>query len=507
MGNKTRSLTSEAIANTLGPLKPNEDRFRTLADHVPTMLWMTDTQGSVVYFNRRWLDFTGLTLETSLGDTWANSVLESDRVRSQKAFATALERRGVLQMEYSLRRHDGHYRKMLALGEPLHDDDGVFTGYVGCVVDITTQAENEEELRAQHVALTKCSREIELLNQLNDNLQVCKNIDETKPILKRYGRQIFPTLSISLCLFNESRNLVEPFVSLGTDAAIEHSFAPDECWALRKSKVHIELNEGDEVICPNFAACKGEQYLCVPMMGYGEVIGNLHLSFSGDMNSDASDDIKEEIRELVQLASMASDQIALALANLKLRSSLHYESTRDPLTQLFNRRYLLETLEREIARSKRANKELSVLVIDIDHFKIYNDTHGHAAGDHVLREFGALLRQTIRDSDIACRYGGEEFVMVLPECSADDAYKRAYDLRKHASELSVEHLGKELGQITISIGVSAFPQQGTSASALLAEADAALYKAKAQGRDRVVVSQTVAGVLTTPTPISSTGHS
>lgn len=463
------------------------------------MLWMTDTRGSVVYFNRRWLDFTGLSLEASLGDAWANSLLENDRERCKRTFSIALERRGPLHMEYDLRRHDGEYRNMLALGEPLHDDDGVFTGFVGCVVDVTTQTKNKEELRTKHLALTKHSREIELLNPLNDNLQVCKNIDETKPILKRYGRQIFPTTSISLCLFNESRNLVEPFVSLGTAAAIEHPFAPDDCWALRKSKTHIELNEGDEVICPNFSTCKGGQYLYVPMMGYDEVIGNLHLCFNVDMNSDASDDIEAEIHELIQLASMASDQIALALANLKLRSTLHYQSTRDPLTQLYNRRYLLETLEREIARSTRAGKDLSVVVIDIDHFKIYNDTYGHAAGDHVLREFGTLLRQTIRDSDIPCRYGGEEFVLVLPECSGGDAYKRADVLRKRASDLGVEHLGKELGKITISVGISSFPQQGASASALLVEADAALYKAKAQGRDCVFVSQSEASSLSTPT--------
>ena len=489
MASSTRSLTNASLADTIGPGNSDDDRFRTLADHVPTMLWMTDVHGSVVYFNRRWLDFTGLTLQASLGDAWANSLLESDRERCQRTFAISLERRGPLHMEYALRRHDGEYRNMLALGEPLHDDEGVFTGFVGCVVDITTQTANEEELRVKHLALTKRSREIELLNQLNDNLQVCKNIDETKPILKRYGRQIFPNLSISLCLFNESRNLVEPFVSLGTNAAIEHPFSPDDCWALRKSKAHIELNESDEVICPNFATCKGEQYLCVPMMGYGEVIGNLHLGFSGDMNSDASGDIEQEIRELQQLASMASDQIALALANLKLRSTLHYQSTRDPLTQLYNRRYLLETLEREIARATRANKALSVVVIDIDHFKIYNDTHGHAAGDQVLREFGALLRQTIRDSDIACRYGGEEFVLVLPECSDDDAYKRADSLRKQASGLNIDHLGQQLGEITISIGISGFPQQGRSAEVLLAEADSALYQAKARGRDCVIVSQ------------------
>jgi diguanylate cyclase (GGDEF)-like protein/PAS domain S-box-containing protein len=480
MVSRTRALANDDLAQTLGPSKSEGERFRTLADHVPTMLWMTDSRGRMVYFNRRWLDFTGLTLETALGNAWVNSLLDSDRERCQQTFSNALERRGQMEMEYALRRHDGQYRNMLSLGEPVHNEDGLFTGYVGCVVDITTQTRNKEELHANHLALRKRSREIELLNQLTDNLQVCRNVDETKPILKRYGQQLFPAFSISICLFNESRNLVEPFVSWGTGAAIEHTFAPHDCWALRKSKAHVELNEGAETVCPNFAGCGGKQYLCVPLMGYGEVIGNLYLEFSADAVSMAPDDLEEGTNE----------QIALALANLKLRATLQYQSTRDPLTKLYNRRYLIEALEREISRSTRTKKSLAIVIIDVDHFKRQNDTYGHAAGDHLLIEVGALLRQIIRESDIACRYGGEEFVLLLPESSGEDACRRADELRKQIAALRVEHHGQQLGQITISVGVAgSSPDEGATAEALIGAADSALYQAKSRGRNCVVMSQ------------------
>jgi diguanylate cyclase (GGDEF)-like protein len=270
---------------------------------------------------------------------------------------------------------------------------------------------------------------------------------------------------------------------------MDHVFAPDDCWALRKSKPHYEGADGDHVICPNFAHCVGKRYLCVPMMAYGEVIGNLHLGLRADEVS-AEDRVDDELR---QLALMASDQIALALANLKLRATLQYQSHRDPLTHLYNRRYLLEALEREIARSARSKKPVSLLVIDIDHFKRYNDTYGHDAGDQVLREFGAVLKQAIRESDIACRHGGEEFVITLPESSSADAYLRANELRKKVASLMLEHRGQRLGQITVSVGVAAYPEHGSTTDELLAAADVALYRAKAHGRNCVIMAEPAGG--------------
>ena len=459
--------------------------FYTLAEYAPTMLWMTDPDAALVYFNRTWLEFTGLPMDEVTGEGWLNCLHPDDREPCLEYALAQLERRERLRMEYRLRRHDGEYFQMLVLGEPHFRDDGEFLGYVGCTVDITAQVESQQQLRESNEALAKHSQNIALLNELNDNLQVCKNTDETKPILMRYGRKLFPDMAVTVSLYNESRNLVESFVSWGGADAGDDLLSPDDCWALRKSKPHCELGE-DEIICPHFAACSNKRYVCVPMLAYGEVMGNLHLDLRHADNQRGGQ--SDEIKELLQLATVASDQIALALANLKLRATLQFQSTRDALTQLYNRRYVVEALEREVSRSVRSGKPVSMLMIDIDHFKRYNDTYGHDAGDHVLREFGAVLRHSVRGSDIAARYGGEEFAVILPESSGDEAAARAEQIRRKVAGMAVECRGEQLGQITISVGVAAYPENAETTDELFADADSALYTAKANGRNCVALA-------------------
>ncbi len=185
---------------------------------------------------------------------------------------------------------------------------------------------------------------------------------------------------------------------------------------------------------------------------------------------------------------MVADSLALAISNINLRESLRQQSIRDPLTGMFNRRYMEESLEREISRAARAGRPLAVIMIDIDHFKHFNDMSGHAAGDAVLRELGALLRSEVREADIACRYGGEEFALIMPDASVEIALKRADKLREDVKRLDVRHGGRLLGPINISLGVAEFPRHGPTGDAVLKMADVALYRAKQAGRDRAVVA-------------------
>ena len=235
---KSRAVTPPRSNATRESISASEKLFRTLADHAPSMLWMADARGSLIYFNKRWLDFTGLPIDDVLGEGWVNCLHPDDRERCLTFGLENVGQRRPFQMEYRLRHHTGSYSDMLVISEPLHDANGVFTGYVGCTVDITTQKNNEQALRVTNQALQKRSRDIGLLNQMNDNLQVCKNIEETKPILKRFGKQLFPQISVTLSLYNESRNMVEPFVSWGVATEFEHVFAPDDFLALRKSNAH-----------------------------------------------------------------------------------------------------------------------------------------------------------------------------------------------------------------------------------------------------------------------------
>jgi diguanylate cyclase (GGDEF)-like protein len=161
------------------------------------------------------------------------------------------------------------------------------------------------------------------------------------------------------------------------------------------------------------------------------------------------------------------------------------------LTGLFNRRYMQESLDRELRRAQRRRMPMGVIMIDIDHFKRFNDTFGHAAGDELLREMGTFLQGQTRAEDIACRYGGEEFALILLDASAEDTEERAKLLREEAARLRVEYGHEPLGNITISVGVAVFPDHGGAAETLLKAADAALYRAKAGGRDRVMVAEVV----------------
>ena len=186
-------------------------------------------------------------------------------------------------------------------------------------------------------------------------------------------------------------------------------------------------------------------------------------------------------RDLAQIDQQTHE---LAASEAQLREL----SIRDPLTNLFNRRFMEEALMREVRRAERGHVPLSIIMMDIDHFKRFNDTLGHAAGDALLHDLGALLPQTIRAADIACRYGGEEFVLVLPDASLEVATARAELVRGAVKELHVVRSGLELGAVTISLGVAAYPDHGCDAESVLRSADSALYRAKDQGRDQVAVA-------------------
>jgi diguanylate cyclase (GGDEF)-like protein len=188
-----------------------------------------------------------------------------------------------------------------------------------------------------------------------------------------------------------------------------------------------------------------------------------------------------------------AEHIALALANLKLQDTLRSQSIRDPLTGLFNRRYMEESLEREMRRAGRGRHPVGIIMLDLDHFKRFNDTFGHEAGDTLLREVGAVLQRSIRGEDIACRYGGEEFTLIMPEASLLDAAQRAEQLREAIRSMNIHHRRQQLGPVTISLGVAIYPDHGPTGDAVLRAADAALYQAKARGRDRVAINPGGAG--------------
>jgi diguanylate cyclase (GGDEF)-like protein len=193
----------------------------------------------------------------------------------------------------------------------------------------------------------------------------------------------------------------------------------------------------------------------------------------------------QQVRQSQQLAVSVAQQYLLAVENLRLREKLRGQAIRDPLTGLYNRRYLEAELEREISRAKRKDLAVGVIMLDIDYFKQFNDQYGHDVGDIVLRQIGMFLQDHVRGGDIACRYGGEEFLVILPEISLADAVERAESLRSGVENLNRKEYRTYPGSLSISLGVAVFPQHGRTGHEVMVAADQAMYQAKRAGRNRV----------------------
>jgi diguanylate cyclase (GGDEF)-like protein len=349
-------------------------------------------------------------------------------------------------------------------------------------------AQRTAQIEAANRSLAERNQEIALLSEMSQVLQSCMTEQEAFRTAPRFCERLYPGTAGALYVTRASRDQVELVASWGEHGEPAPFFRPPDCWALRRGRPH-EVRKGNaEVVCPHVqeSSIPVGPYLCIPLMAHGETLGLFHIAFPGESRAGAADEIAPTARAL---AATLAEQLASAFANLKLRESLRQQSIRDALTGLFNRRFLEESLQREFARAQRSRKPLAAIMLDVDHFKRFNDTFGHEAGDLVLREVGALLRRQVRGGDIACRFGGEEFLMLLPETTFEVARARAEQLREAVHELRPVQNGQALGTITISLGIALFPDHGDTPASLIQAADAALYRAKKAGRDRVVASE------------------
>lgn len=329
-----------------------------------------------------------------------------------------------------------------------------------------------EELESRH-------RESQVLSDMYDMVLSSASFEEACEIVKASTQKLFPDGSGALYRYCASSRRTTPVVAWGEDGVCgPEGCVPEKCRALRKGEVHVSEGGGTEFNCDQPNMREERSYICTPLVVRGDTHGVFSLNFRGGVTSARR-----------QLALTVARQSALALANIELKETLRAQSIRDPLTNLFNRRYMEDSLERELHRAVRKNSPLCVVLVDIDHFKGFNDTYGHAVGDRVLGEIGAFFNANVRREDIVCRYGGEEFMLIFPESPLDVCVRRAEELRKGVKNLYVVHENQCLIGLSMSMGVAAFPDHGADRLSLLCAADEALYKAKRSGRDRVAVAE------------------
>lgn len=378
-------------------------------------------------------------------------------------------------------------------------------------VDITErkQVEAEAEVVQQNLSvwvaeLEQHNREITLLNDMSNRLQSCHTMDEAYTVVGDCLKLLFPAESGALFVLSPSRATVEAVAQWGQTELGEPVFAPDDCWALRQGRLYVVTDPRTERMCPHLGDEYSDSYVCVPMMAQGETLGILHIQRGQPVEPDATRQLLTEAKQ--QLAVTVGEHVAPALANLKLRETLRLQSNQDPLTGLFNRRYLDETLERELRRANRKERALSLIRFEVDDFRQFNSTFGHEAGDALLQQVSAWLQKQVRGEDVVGRYSSEEFLLILPDTPATAAEQRAGLLREAFAQLPVEYGGQTFTGLTLSTGAATFPEHGATVEALLHLTDTYLTAAATARAERKTgplapTGASTSGVSVTDAPV------
>jgi diguanylate cyclase (GGDEF)-like protein/PAS domain S-box-containing protein len=511
--------------------RSKEEHYRSRALQLEQVMEQTcdaiialDLNGNVIFWNREANNVFDVPAAQAVGQSLrkvrAGDISDAEfetilaRIKAGKPTSSTFERC----------RKDGRTINVAVKTVPLLDHEGWLIGEITVGRDVTDMKHAEDALRTAHATLEarvraireanrNLSREVgvrrktegalrnsnivlestvkrlesyhrddEILSRMSELLQSSVQRNEAYTVIRETGESLFPGGRGELYIYRDSRDALEQVTAWGASNVTQGLLVPDDCWALRLGRPHhVHLN--GSIRCRHAPADR-RFYACLPVQGQGQVLGMLHLevNMGGTITHEFRDEMERRMRAVV-------DNIGPALANLKLRDSLRSLSLRDALTGLYNRRYMDDTLQRELLRATRAGNPLCLMMIDIDHFKRFNDTFGHAAGDYALSSVAQLIPKNLRASDLSCRYGGEEFLVVMPDATLATAVERAEMLREALRTLGLTHNSRTMPAPTISIGIAEYPSHGGSAAHLLKSADNALYRAKHLGRDQVCISQ------------------
>jgi diguanylate cyclase (GGDEF)-like protein/PAS domain S-box-containing protein len=470
------------------------DLFRTMMDNTSDHIYFKDSESHFTLMNRSLAGSFGLDYPSKgIGKTDFDFFTEEHARQAytdeQRIMASG---KPVVGLEEKETWPDGHETWVSSTKFPMRDREGRIIGTFGISRDITERKAMEVSIELATAKLADMvtwlegrNREINVLNEMGKFLEACRSQDDAYQVISSQMERLIPVHAGRLYRLQGEHGQLEVAASWGEDQGPFEPIAPQDCLAIQTGRVHLVGGMHSGSYCPHLRLDPGEGpiSICIPLIAQGETIGLIHLQNQPKQGGpETLPDAKQ------QLAITAADYITLALANLTLRESLRAQSIRDDLTGLFNRRYLEESFQRELARAQRKGTTLGVVMMDVDHLKRINDTFGHEAGDALLHGMGQWLQSNTRAEDISCRYGGDEFVLILPDSQLESTYQRARQFCAGIRELKLEFQGLPLGPAAVSIGVAEFPMHGKTRDELLAAVDAALYKAKEGGRNRVVLA-------------------
>ena len=427
----------------------------------------------------------GYTAEEAIGRP-VSLIVPPDRMGELIHLVERVHRGGSIQDHETVRiRKDGTLVDVALTLSPVRNRKGRVQGVSSVARQITERKAAEEALRQSHAKLERQTNQLRILSEMIDMLQASSIPEDAYAVIARFAQTLIPRCSGALFVYSASRDHLEVVLKWGEPQPNEVDFlTADECWGLRTGMCIWWKILSGALLCRHLPSPQPACYLCAPMIAHGETLGLLHLRMSRP-DRNASEATVPELLDLAWPVRPMAERLALTLSDIKLRAALSAQSICDPLTGWYNRRHMQESLERDIRRAARTNRPLSLLMFDIDNFKEFNDSLGHEAGDAALQNLCHILKALIRSEDVACRYGGDEFVLILPDSTAELAAERADHMRITIGREEMIYQRRLLRPMTLSFGIASFPSDGKTSHELLRAADTALYRAKADGRNRV----------------------
>ena len=483
---KTLTTMNEELQQTYELVTKQKERFHELMLNTPIGTSMADFQGNFIDANDAFCNLFGYTKDELLKMKFTYlshpDDLQKELELINKVIAGKLD---FFQLEKRYFHKNGHVLWMLLTVTTIKSDTGRI--FEGQLQDIHIRKEAEFKLIKLNETLVTTLNDLKireqeglLINKMNESLQMCIKSKETYPRIRLYILESFPELNGALAIYNESNSMMEVVESWGNAQYLKPQFEAIDCFAIRSDSAIYTDDPIKNLICPHYLFPPQGGYICVPLNINNKILGAIYISAP---NKKPISHHQQEF--IITLANV----IKLTLSNIKLRELLEEQSIHDPLTGLYNRRYLNEHLLLDLQYSIRTNNKLCVAMLDLDLFKNINDTFGHEAGDEVLKFLGKLLRTSFRISDLAYRFGGEEFLVVLRDTDTSSAVTCFKDIQKEISQANIKFQNQHLPKITVSVGIAIAPEQGDTVEAIIFAADQALYKAKALGRDRVEIYQ------------------
>lgn len=463
----------------------SEDRYRELFENAYDMVYTHDLAGSITSINKAAERIVGYSRSEALQMRFSQFVAPEFQPTARRMIDRQIADGAPVTQELEIIAKDGG-RVTLEVSNRLIFREGKPVGVQGIARDITERKKTEEALQQANQKLEAWVRELEqrtremtLLSEMGDILRACLTTGEVYEVFMRVAQEIFPQQGGALFVIGPLRNIVEAVAEWGDVSGLELTFTPDECWALRRGRVHCVEDTKVGLLCKHLHTPPPTGYLCVPMMAQSEAVGVLHLTMpEGTQMPEAKQ----------RLAMAMAEHVGMALSNLRLHERLRTQSIRDQLTGLFNRSFMEESLDIELRRAVRSQLPLSVIMLEIDNFQLINENFGLDVGESILRRVGMLLQANVRKGDIACRYGSQTFVVILPQGGYEASRQRTNNLCDLCRTLEVKVQGAQVGHITTSVGLAVFPEHGQIVENLLRSAEASLNRAKNGGGDSVVVA-------------------